>query len=72
MTLLNLVLWLIVCGILWWAVNAIIAILAPYIGEPFMSIIRIVLIVILCFILISAIMQLFGAAHVGLPMIRTF
>lgn len=73
MTLLSLVIWLAVVGILWWAGNAILAILAPYIGEPFMSIIRVVLIVILALILISVLLQLVGAGGrmgLNLPMLR--
>jgi hypothetical protein len=73
MTLVSLVIWLIIVGILWWAGNAILGILAPYIGEPFMSIIRVILIVILALILISVLLQLVGAGGslgLRLPMLR--
>jgi hypothetical protein len=73
MTLVSLVIWLMVVGILWWAGNAILGILAPYIGEPFMSIIRVILIVILALILISVLLQLIGAGGslgLHLPMLR--
>lgn len=73
MALISLIVWLLIVGILWWAGNKILDILSPYVGEPFMSIIRVVLIVILALILISVLLQLIGAgAHIGvnLPMLR--
>ena len=72
-TLISLVIYLIIVGILWWAGNAILGIMAPYIGEPFMSIIRVILIVILALILISVLLQLVGAGGslgLHLPMYR--
>lgn len=72
-TLISLVIWLVIVGILWWAGNAVLGILAPYIGEPFMSIIRVILIVILALILISVLLQLIGAGGslgLHLPMLR--
>ncbi len=69
--LINLIAWLAIAGVLWWAGNAILAKLGPWIAEPFASIIQIVLIVILALIIISVILQLIGAgAHMGinLPM----
>ena len=70
---LNLLIWLVVAGIIWWAANAILALLAPYIAEPFNTIIKIVLIVLVALILISAILQLSGAGGslgLRLPMLR--
>lgn len=72
-TLISLIIYLLIVGILWWAGNAILGLLAPYIGEPFMGIIKVILIVILALILISVLLQLVGAgAHLGLnlPMLR--
>ncbi len=67
--LISLIIYLLIVGILWWAGNQILAILGPYIGEPFMAIIRVILIVILALILISVLLQLIGAgAHLGLNM----
>lgn len=62
MALITFLVWLLVVGILWWGVNQILAILAPYVAEPFFSVIRIVMIIILCLLLISAILQLVGMA----------
>ena len=71
-TLISLIIYLIIVGILWWAGNAVLQILSPYIGEPFMSIIRVILIVILALILISVLLQLVGAGTgLGLPHIPT-
>lgn len=72
-SLISLIIYLLILGILWWAGNAILGILAPYVGEPFMSIIRVILIVILALILISVLLQLVGAGgSIGLrlPMLR--
>jgi hypothetical protein len=43
---------LVICGVLWWALQQLLALAAPYIGEPFMTLIRIVLVVILVCILL--------------------
>ncbi len=72
-TLISLLVYLLVLGIVWWAVNAILGLLAPYVAEPFMGIIRVILIVILALILISVLLQVVGVGgHLGLnlPMIR--
>lgn len=71
--LVSLLIYLLILGIVWWAVNAILGLLAPYIAEPFMGIIRVILIVILALILISVLLQLLGVGgNIGLnmPMLR--
>lgn len=71
--LISLLIYLLILGIIWWAVTSILSLLAPYIAEPFMGIIRIILIVILALILISVLLQLVGVGgHIGLnlPMLR--
>jgi len=71
--LISILIYLLILGIIWWAVNAILGLLAPYIAEPFMGIIRVILIVILALILISLLLQILGVGgHLGLnlPMIR--
>ena len=72
-SLISLLVYILVLGIIWWAVNAILGLLGPYVAEPFMSIIRIILIVILALVLISVLLQLVGVGgHIGLnlPMLR--
>ena len=70
-TLISLLVYLLVLGIIWWAVNAILAILAPYVAEPFMGIIRIILILILVLILVSVLLQIIGiGTGFNLPMLR--
>ncbi len=59
-TLVSLLIYILVLGIIWWAVNQILGLLGPYIAEPFMSIIRVILIVVLALILISILLQLVG------------
>jgi hypothetical protein len=71
--LISLLIYLLILGIIWWAVNAILGLLAPYIAEPFMGIIRVILIVILALILISVLLQLIGVGGgigLHLPMLR--
>jgi len=65
--LISLIVYLIICGILWWAVNAIIALLSPYLAAPFPMLIQIALIIVIAFILISVVMQVAGIA--GAPRI---
>lgn len=72
-TLISLLVYLLILGIIWWAATQILGILAPYVGEPFMSIIRVILILILALILISVLLQIVGAgSHIGihLPMLK--
>lgn len=67
--LISLLIYLLILGIVWWAVNAILGLLAPSIAEPFLGVIRIVLILILALILISVLLQLLGVGgRIGLNM----
>lgn len=73
MALVNLLIYLVIAGIIWWAANAILAKLGPYMAEPFPTIIQIVLILIVALLLISAVLQLTGlGAGMGLrlPMLK--
>jgi len=49
---------LVICGVLWWALQQLLALAAPYIGEPFMTLIRIVLVVILVCVLLYVAYQI--------------
>jgi uncharacterized membrane protein YwzB len=71
--LISLLIYLIVLGVVWWAINAILGLLGPYIAEPFMSVIRIIMILVLVLILISVLLSVLGVGgQVGLhmPMLR--
>lgn len=71
MVLFNLLIYLVIAGIIWWAGNAILAKLSPWIAEPFKTLIQIVLIIFVAAILIGAVLQLAGGGnHLGLPMLR--
>ena len=52
MTAFTIIAALVICGVLWWALQQLLALAAPYIGEPFLTIIRIVLVVMLVLILL--------------------
>ena len=67
--LINLLIYLIVLGVIWWAINAILVLLGPYIPEPFMSVIRIILILVLVLILISVLLNILGmGTNIGMHM----
>jgi hypothetical protein len=66
-TLIGIIIALIVLGVIWWAIQQLLPLIP--IGEPFMTIIRVLMIVILVFIVLWIILVLLGAAgvHVGGP-----
>jgi hypothetical protein len=69
-TLIGLIFLCIIVGFVWWAVvGQLFPMVAPYIGEPFMTFIRIILaFIILCIVLyVIAIMLGFAGIHVGGP-----
>jgi hypothetical protein len=65
--LISVIVTLIVLGIIWWAVQQLLPLLP--IGEPFLTIIRVLLTVILVLIVLWVLLTLLGAAgvHVGGP-----
>ena len=66
-TLIGLILLCLILGVGWWAIQKLIA-LVP-LGEPFATIIQILLVVIVVIIVVWAIIQLLGMAgiHVAIP-----
>jgi hypothetical protein len=61
---------LIICGVMWWALQQLLALAAPYIGEPFMTLIRIVMVVVLVLIVLWVLYQLLsisGVLTMGAP-----
>ena len=56
---------LIVLGVIWWAIQQLLPLIP--IGEPFATIIRVLMIVILVFIVLWIILVLLGAAGVHVP-----
>jgi hypothetical protein len=64
-TLIGVIVVLIILGVVWWAINQLLPLLP--IGEPFMSIIRVLMIVILVFVVLWVILVLLGAAGVHVP-----
>lgn len=55
-TLISIVIWLIIVGLIWWAVTTILGVLP--IPEPIKTVINVILIVILCLIVIFALLPL--------------
>lgn len=58
---------LILAGFAYWALQQLLAIVSPYIAEPFATLVRIVLIFILILIVIWAIVYLLGMIGVSVP-----
>ncbi len=58
-TLISVVIYLVIAGLIWWAVSTIIGVLT--LPEPIKTVVNVILIVILCLIVIMALLPL---AHV--------
>jgi hypothetical protein len=68
-TVIGLIFVLILLGVLWWAiVNKLYPLIAPYIGEPFNTIIYVLIIFLFVFIVLWAIAQLLSMAGVHVPL----
>jgi hypothetical protein len=68
-TAIGIVLLFIVLGVLFWAFQQLLALVQPYIAEPFNTLIRIALVVVFVFIVIWAIIQLLSMAGISVPML---
>lgn len=60
-TLISLIIWLVILGVVWWAVTTILGLLP--IPDPIKQVINVLLIVVLCLILLSALLPLVGGLH---------
>lgn len=71
-TVIGLIFLCIIVGVVWWAGQQLLALILPYVGEPFATIIRILLVVLLVVIVLYAIAVLLGMAgiHVSTPSLR--
>ena len=67
-TLIGIIIMCIVPGVIWWAVQQLLPLIP--IGEPFMTIIRVCLVVILVLIVLYVIMQLLGAGGIHVNTFR--
>lgn len=65
-TLITLVVYLIVVGLLWWAVTTILGVLP--LPEPIKTVINVIMVVVLCVIVVYALLGLIGA--VPRPLLR--
>lgn len=59
--LLSLVVWLVVVGLLWWAVTTVIGVIPM--AEPIKTVVRVILIVVLCLIVLQAVLALIPGVH---------
>lgn len=66
----GIVLVLIFLGVLFWAGKQIFALIAPYVGEPFMTIIRIVCVILLTVVCLWIIVQLLALGGIVVPFFR--
>ena len=63
----GIILILVILGVLFWAGQQIMALVAPYVGEPFTTLIRIAFVILLVMICIWVVVQLLGLAGIGVP-----
>ena len=65
--LISVIVTLIICGVIWWGVQQLLPLLP--IGEPFLTVIRVLMTIILVLIVLWVLLVLLGAAgvHVGGP-----
>lgn len=63
-TLITLLIYLIVLGLIWWAVETIIGVLP--LPPPIKTVVHVILIVVLCLIIISLLLSLIPGHHVTL------
>jgi hypothetical protein len=68
-TLISIIITLIVVGVIWWAIQALLPLIP--LPESFRQIINILLILVLVLIVIWIILQLLGAAGVTVPMFHS-
>ena len=67
-SLISLVIWLIIVGLIWWAVTTILGVLP--IPEPIKTVVNVILIVVLCLIVIFALLSILpiaGGPHFSFP-----
>lgn len=64
-TLISLIVYLLIVGLIWWAVTTILGVIP--IPEPIKTVIRVLMIVVLCLIVIYALLPL---AHISVPRLR--
>lgn len=71
-TIIGLIFLCIIVGLAWWAGQQLLALILPYVAEPFITFIRILLVVLLVVIVLCAISALLGMAgiHVSVPFLR--
>ncbi len=64
-TLISLVIWLLIVGLIWWAITTILGVIP--LPEPIKTVVHVILIVILCLIVIYALMGLLPHLHTAFP-----
>lgn len=67
-TVIGLIFLIIVLGVVWWAIQQLLPLIP--IGEPFATILRVLLVVLLVVIVLYVIMQLLGAGGIHVPTLR--
>lgn len=66
--LISVVVYLVIAGLIWWAVSAILAVIP--LPEPIKTVINVIMIVILVLICIYALLSLLPALHISGPLLR--
>lgn len=63
-TLISLIIYLVIVGLIWWAVTTILAVIP--LSDPIKTVVNVLLIVVLCLICIYALLSLVPAGHIQL------
>lgn len=66
--LIGLLFTLIICGVLWWAAQQLLALIP--LAEPFATLVRVIMTVILVLIVIYVFIQILSMAGVHVPLLR--
>jgi hypothetical protein len=66
----GIILVLIFLGVLFWAGKQIFALISPYVGEPFMTLIRIAFVILLVCICIWVVVELLSLGGIVVPFFR--
>lgn len=64
--LLSVAIWLVFAGLIWWAINRIIAVIPM--EEPIRTVVHVILVVVLCLIVLNALLGLLPGVH--FPLLR--
>ena len=66
----GIILVIIFLGVIWWAFNQLLPLIQPYVAEPFYTILRVMLVILLVVIVLWVIIKLLALAGIVVPFLR--